>query len=176
MYRFTSLALGTAMVSLSLPLTAFAAVSAPTVEPSNGFAIGVDPAWAPRHTNAGTIEHREYHKQAAANLQAWKDENKPFLSSREYARELREVLAKRGHDHRNYHNWNDDTDAERAWRESHKDMTNPYATGGSDEAVTASPVVNAPSNYSPIIDERRFEGSRPSSRLMRETDRSVGNN
>lgn len=175
----SSIAAGVTMSALFLmPLVAVAAVKAPAVEPNSGFTTGSLPAWASRHASSGSIEHREFHKQMVENLGIWKEENKRSLGTEEYTQSLRVFLVGQGQEHRTYHHWQDETDAERAWRAARKNMVNPFAP----RAVT-TPVTNptpadllAESDFTPIFAEHRYEGSKPSSRLMAEQARVRGLN
>lgn len=177
MNRSSSVAVISMTVVFLLPLSAFALVKVPTVEPSSVFITGPLPAWSARHTDSGMDEHRNYHKQSDADLQLWKNENKSLPGTEEYTNELRAALVQRGHEHQAFHHWNDDTDAQKTWREAYKNMVNQLAATSTHPVNTVSKTASqllAEGNYFPILPERRFEGSKPSSRLMRELARVRG--
>ena len=173
MNRSTSLLIG-ATITLAttlLPVSSFA-MKVPTVEPSSIFVTGPLPAWASRHTNSGTADHREFHKNNEATLKAWKDANKDRVGTAEYTADLRAELASLSHAHRVFHGWQEKTDTQTQWLEKNASAINDSAMGGfpatlSPELKTAISLLSE-SDFTPVVTEHRFEGTRPSSRLLRE--------
>lgn len=173
MNRSTSLLIG-ATITLAatlLPVSSFA-MKVPTVEPSSVFVTGALPAWANRHTNSGTADHREFHKNAEATLKTWKEQNKNRVGTEEYTAELRMKLASLSREHRAFHGWQNETRAEKLWQEKNASAMNANAIGGfpvtlSPELKTAISLISQ-SDFAPLTAEHRYEGSRPSARLMRE--------
>lgn len=144
----------------------------PTVEPSSVFTTGPLPAWTTRHTNSGTADHREFHKNADVTLKTWKDKNADRVGTPEYTKELRSVLVGISREHRAFHGWQEKTQAQKVWSEKNASVVN--TNGVSDFSVELSPELKTAitliteSDFVPLTSEHRYEGSKPSSRLMRE--------
>lgn len=160
-------------VASFLPFSAVAA-PVPTVEPSSVFTTGPLPAWATRHTNSGTADHREFHKNADATLKAWKEDNKDRVGTEEYTADLRMKLASLGREHRAFHGWQEKTQAEKMWREKNASALTEGGTSMGGFPSTLSPDLKnalsllSESDFVPFPTEHRYEGTRPSSRLLRD--------
>lgn len=174
MNRSTSLIIG-ASVTIAcalVPASSFA-MKVPTVEPSSVFVTGPLPAWSTRHVNSGSADHREFHKNADMTLKAWKEENKDRIGTPEYAKDLRMKLSSLSREHRAFHGWQEKTQAEKVWLEKNASALSENASMGGFPSTLSPDLKNAisllsQSDFSPVVTEHRFEGSRPSSRLMRD--------
>ncbi len=163
----------TIIVSQMAPMAAAAPV--PTLEPVTGFTTGPAPSRSAKHANSSTTEHKSFHASQAAALDAWKAEHASDIGSSTYAEDLRAFLVLQGKEHRSFHHWNDDTDAEKAWRAAHPNAVNPFtrSTPATTNSDTVSDMMYS-GNYQPILPEHRFEGNRPSSRSLVEQARVRG--
>lgn len=158
MSRPTLLAAGIAATILLVPMISVAASLAQ--EPSNGFVRGPRPSWSLTHAKSGTDAHRAFHADVTATLASMKKNGAS-------AEEMREALQKIEREHRVFHGWNS--------LPQHQSVVSTPAT--STPKATLNPLGSSAewmNGFQPIYTELRYEGSRPSIRLLQEYARLRG--
>ena len=152
-----------------LPVISSAAPLGHKTEPVSVFTSGQGPAWSHAHSTSSTEEHAAFHEKAEAELALWTSDNAKNIGTSDYARAKRAFLIQRDKAHRTFHHWNDLTDAQKAWREKQKDVTHAEAPSRVQTRAEKAKEMLSTSDFSPNIIDHRYEGSRPSARLLAET-------
>ena len=103
-YKFVGLAI--TALSIITPSAFAETTPAPTMnQPDNGFYEGPDPEWATLHASdtRGTVEHRQYHREAVSDHLDWHVQNNSLQGTRAYEDAHRIFHQERNESHRAFH-------------------------------------------------------------------------
>lgn len=150
------LRVGAALLIALAPSVAMSA-KAPVIQPNNGFFQSANPEWVEAHSDSSSYpaEHRQYHREAQAELHQWMADRSDEIGTNAHADSLRVVMQRRNLLHRLWH-----AGKEAAMMPGASAMMAPSFTPVSD------------SSRGSIITDRYFRGHMPSRRTLRnETER-----